>query len=341
MNSDGKPVPLRCVLMTISMGVLLVLLSACPACTHKNRGSKFEDTIVTALPSPEIPVLTPPQKTDTTVEKISRKGTGEQTPKLSPKYSWLLFLKHADREAKNKRRGHEDSSQNHHTGPIGPPAPSRHHNQAINHVSREKKLSQFLQLLSDILVKQKDGDHLPPTVLPAKVLAAFTCRTIGDILVDAGEMKELQNYQRLLLEGSFYRSAGLNLTSGRYTAPFTGLYAFYARLRIEPRSAQGSDGFSACDALYPVPLPGKFVLAAKSQFHQQGGCRYNYIEWSIVHPGRPIRVTFLGEQDGFLARAGEGVRFQRRALRTVILLLFLIKLRGDIHDTQDPLYFII
>ncbi|XP_077149096.1 erythroferrone [Ranitomeya variabilis] len=233
MNSDGKPVPLRCVLMTISMGVLLVLLSACPACTHKNRGSKFEDTIVTALPSPGIPVLTPPQKTDTTVEKISRKGTGEQTPKLSPKYSWLLFLKHADREAKNKRRGHEDFSQNHHTGPIGPPAPSRHHSQAINHVSREKKLSQFLQLLSDILVKQKDGDHLPPTVLPAKVLAAFTCRTIGDILVDAGEMKELQNYQRLLLEGSFYRGAGLNLTSGRYTAPFTGLYAFYARLQID------------------------------------------------------------------------------------------------------------
>ncbi|XP_073437329.1 adipolin-like [Dendrobates tinctorius] len=230
MNADGKPVPLRCVLMTISMGVLLVLLSACPACTHRNRGSKFEDTIITPLPSPDI---TPPQKTDTTVEKISRKGTGENTPKLSPKYSWLFFLKHADREAKNKRRGHEDSSRNHHTGPIGPPAPSWHHNQAINHVSREKKLSQFLQLLSDMLVKQKDRDHLPPTVLPAKVLAAFTCRTVGDILVDAGEMKEIQNYQKPLLEGSFYRGAGLNLTSGRYTAPFTGLYAFYARLQID------------------------------------------------------------------------------------------------------------
>ncbi|KAM4040211.1 erythroferrone [Anomaloglossus baeobatrachus] len=236
MNADGKPVPLRCVLMTISMGVLLVLLSACPACTHKNKGSKFEDTTVTVLPSLEIPALTPPQKTDNTAEKISRRGTGAQTSKLSPKYSWLFFLKNSDREAKNKRRGHDDSLRNHHPGPIGPPAPSRHQSHPINHISREKKLSQFLQLLSDVLVKQKDGEHLHgslPTMLPAKVLAAFTCRTVSDILVESGEMKELQNYQRPLLEGSFYRGAGLNLTSGRYTAPFTGLYAFYARLQID------------------------------------------------------------------------------------------------------------
>lgn len=237
MNADGKPVPLRCVLMTISMGVLLVLLGACPACTHKNKGPKFEDTTVTVLPSFGTPVLTPPQETDTTVEKILRKGTGAQTPKLSPKYSWLFFLKHADREAKSKRRGHEDSLRKHHSGPIGSPAPSRHHSHPINHASREKKLSQFLQLLIDVLVKKKDGKHFlapgsTPTVLPSKVQAAFTCKTIGDIRVESGEIEELQNYQRPLLEGSFYRGAGLNLTSGRYTAPFTGLYAFFARLQI-------------------------------------------------------------------------------------------------------------
>ncbi|XP_075717453.1 erythroferrone [Rhinoderma darwinii] len=238
MNADGKPVPLRCVLMTISMGVLLVLLSACPACTHKNKGSKFEDTSVTVLPSLGIPVLTPPQKTDST-EKVLGKGTGAQTPKLSPKYSWLYFLKHSDREAKNKRRGHEDSLRNQHSGPIGPPAPSRHHNHH-HHVSRDKKLSQFLQLLSDVLVKRKDGEHFlapesSPPVPPSKVLAAFTCKTSNDIHLERGEMKELQNYQRPLLEGSFYRGAGLNLTSGRYTAPFTGLYAFFARLQIDSK----------------------------------------------------------------------------------------------------------
>lgn len=236
MNADGKPVPLRCVLMTITMGVLLVLLGACPACTHKNRGSKFEDTSITVLPSLGTPVLTPPQETNTTFEKFLRKGTGAHTPKLSPKNSWLFFLKHSDREAKSKRRGHEDSLRKHHSGPIGSPAPSRHHSHPINHVSREKKLSQFLQLLIDVLVK-KDGKHYlapgsTPTVLPSKVHAAFTCKTISDIQVEAGEMKELQNYQRPLLEGSFYRGAGLNLTSGRYTAPFTGLYAFFARLQI-------------------------------------------------------------------------------------------------------------
>ncbi|KAG9494372.1 hypothetical protein GDO78_001952 [Eleutherodactylus coqui] len=95
--------------MTISMGVLLVLLSACPACTHKNRGSKLEDISNTASPSAEIPMLTPPHTSDTTVEKVLRKGTGAQTSKLSPRYSWLFFLRHSDREGKSKRKGHEDS----------------------------------------------------------------------------------------------------------------------------------------------------------------------------------------------------------------------------------------
>ncbi|XP_069830007.1 adipolin-like [Dendropsophus ebraccatus] len=240
MNTDGKPVPLRCVLMTISMGILLVLLSACPACTHKNRGPKFEDTSITVLPSLRIPPFTSPQNNNTTVEKVLRKGTEAQSPKLSPKYSWLFFLKNSDREAKNKRKGHEDSWRNHHSGPVGPPAPSRHNNHHINHVFRERKLSQFLQLLSDILLKQKDGENAltpesPSPVLPSKVLAAFTCRTDSDIHVEPGIIKELQNYQRPLLEGSFYRGAGLNVTSGRYTAPVTGLYAFFARLRIEPQ----------------------------------------------------------------------------------------------------------
>ncbi|XP_056420630.1 erythroferrone [Hyla sarda] len=240
MNADGKPVPLRCVLMTISMGVL-VLLSACPACTHKNRGSKFEDTSSTVLPSMKIPVLTPPQQNnDTTVGKILRKGTEEQPPKVSPKYSWLFFLKHSDREAKHKRRGHEDSWRNHHSGPVGSPAPSRHHSHHTKHNSREKKLSQFLQLLSNVLLKQKDGElsltpPSSPSVLPSKVQAAFTCKTVSDIHVEPGEIVEVQNYQRPLLEGSFYRGAGLNVTSGRYTAPFTGLYAFSARLRIDFR----------------------------------------------------------------------------------------------------------
>ncbi|KAG8580637.1 hypothetical protein GDO81_007374 [Engystomops pustulosus] len=232
MNADAKPVPLRCVLMTITMGVLLVLLSACPACTHKNRGSKFEDTSITVSPSFGIPVLTPPEKSDPTVEKVLRKETGAQTHKLSPKYSWLFFLKNSDREVKHKRRGHEDSLRNHHSGPIGAPAPSRHH--PINHISREKKLSQFLKLLSDALLRQKDGDHYPsPSVLPAKVPAAFTCRSVSDIPVESGETMEIQNYHRPLSEGSFYRGAGLNVTSGRYTAPFTGLYLFFAKLQID------------------------------------------------------------------------------------------------------------
>ncbi|KAM3929986.1 erythroferrone-like [Leptodactylus fuscus] len=308
MNADGRPVPLRCVLMTISMGVLLVLLSACPACTHKNRGPKFEDTSVTILPSLRIPILTPPQKTDITVEKMLRKGTGAPTPKMSPKYSWLYFLKHSDREAKHKRRGPEDL-RNHHSGP---PAHSRHHSHPINHVSREKKLSQFLQLLSDVLLKQNNGDHFPATgasspVLPAKVQAAFTCKTISDIHVESGEMKELQNYQRPLGEGSFYRGAGLNLTSGRYTAPFTGLYVFFARLQIDFQThAQHRDplGFLRVQLCILSLCQENLSLQQINSFNSsQGGAMITLNGILYIQAGQYVSLFLENRMDSWLVLA--------------------------------------
>ncbi|XP_075057818.1 erythroferrone-like isoform X2 [Mixophyes fleayi] len=229
MDAEGKPIPLRCVLMTISMGVLLVLLSAGPACTHKNRGSKFQDQSVTILPSLGIPVLTAPQETGSTLDQPVKKVSAVQSPPWPPRLSWLMFLKHSDRGEKSKRKHHRP-------GPIGPPAPPRHLSHPLNHVLREKKLHQLLQLLIDGLLRQKDGEYTADyghttAKLPSKLHAAFSCKTTSDIHLEPGNMREL--YQRPHLEGSFYRGSGLNLTSGRYTAPFTGLYAFFASLHID------------------------------------------------------------------------------------------------------------
>ncbi|XP_077344627.1 erythroferrone isoform X1 [Lithobates pipiens] len=230
MDADGKPIPLRCVLMTISMGVLLVLLCAGPACTHKNRGTKFQEISVTVLPSLGSPELTPPQERDFTSELTDKKK-----PPWHPRYSWLMF---SDHDAKTRRKGQEESKRHHHAGPIGAPAPPRHHSHTVNHVLREKKLSQFLQLLSDVLLRQKDGENTSsykrtPTISPAKMHIAFTCKTRSDIHVEPGELREIQLYKMSHLEGSFYRGAGLNLTNGRYTAPYTGLYTFFARLHVD------------------------------------------------------------------------------------------------------------
>ncbi|XP_018430114.1 PREDICTED: erythroferrone-like [Nanorana parkeri] len=230
MDAHGKPIPLRCLLMTISMGVLLVLLCAGPACTHKNRGPKFQDASATVLPSQGIPVLTPPKGRDSTSDMTDKKR-----PPWPSSYTWLMFSDHAE---KTKRKRQEESLRQHHSGPVGAPAPPKHQSHPVNHVLREKKLSQFLQLLSDALLKRKDGENTSnykraPAIPPAKVHIAFTCKTSSDIHVDPGKLKELQLYEMSHLEGSFYRGAGLNLTSGRYTAPYTGLYAFFARLHID------------------------------------------------------------------------------------------------------------
>ncbi|CAI9533292.1 unnamed protein product [Staurois parvus] len=54
----------------------------------------------------------------------------------------------SDHAAKTKRKGQEESIRHHHSGPYGAPAPPRHQSHTVNHVLREKKLSQFLQLLT-------------------------------------------------------------------------------------------------------------------------------------------------------------------------------------------------
>ncbi|KAM4694371.1 erythroferrone [Discoglossus pictus] len=236
MGVAYKPVPLRCVLMTISMGVLLILLCAGPACTHKNRGSKGASS--TIFPVLRIPVLTaPPEDGATVTVKPTQKLP--QSPHLPwpPRESWLLFLKNSDRPASIKKKGQESMLKYRRPGPIGPPAPPRHHGHHVNPTTQGKRIHRLLQLLRELLQKKQseelntEHEH-PLDFLPSKVHAAFICRTMMDTNVEPGEQKEMQLYQLPEEEGSFSRGAGLNLTSGQYTAPFCGLYSFTARLLI-------------------------------------------------------------------------------------------------------------
>ncbi|CAI9533291.1 unnamed protein product [Staurois parvus] len=108
----------------------------------------------------------------------------------------------SDHAAKTKRKGQEESIRHHHSGPYGAPAPPRHQSHTVNHVLREKKLSQFLQLLTDALLRKKVGENTSsykrtPTISPAKVHIAFTCKTCSDIHVEPGERRELQVYKMI------------------------------------------------------------------------------------------------------------------------------------------------
>ncbi|XP_061861747.1 erythroferrone [Colius striatus] len=65
-----------------------------------------------------------------------------------------------------------------------------------------------------------------------RVAAAFQCRTRENISVAQRARQELRLYYTPERERTFQRGSGLNLTSGHYTAPVAGYYAFTATLHI-------------------------------------------------------------------------------------------------------------
>uniref|UniRef100_A0A8C3DE91 Erythroferrone n=1 Tax=Corvus moneduloides TaxID=1196302 RepID=A0A8C3DE91_CORMO len=79
-----------------------------------------------------------------------------------------------------------------------------------------------------------------------RVEAAFHCQTREDIAVQQKMWQELGLFYIPEREGMFHRGPGLNLTSGQYTAPIAGYYAFTTTLHIvcrEPRrKGQGCRG---------------------------------------------------------------------------------------------------
>ncbi|XP_053316733.1 erythroferrone isoform X2 [Spea bombifrons] len=189
------------------------------------------DVLVTGLPFLYIPVPTPPHTDDPAGVSPTQKVTVVQRPPWPPRESWLLFLRHSDRTPSTKKKGEEDHLRSRRPGPIGPPAPPKH-NSHSNTVSHEKRVHQFLRLLSE-LVRRQNGKHTTGQGRSETVPAAFTCKTEQDTNLDPEAHMELRLYHQPKLEGSFHRGSGFSLTSGQYTAPISGIYIFTARLVID------------------------------------------------------------------------------------------------------------
>ncbi|TKC42901.1 hypothetical protein EI555_019427 [Monodon monoceros] len=171
--------------------------------------------------------------------------------------TWLNFVRRPDDGASKKRcRGQDKKSR----GPPGPPGPPG------AEVAQEAVLREFQGMLKEATERRSSaplGPPLPEGTGRWLVSEAFHCRLKGPVLVDKRTLVELQGFQavsgrasaRLGVEGedsdsvartpllsfqpaaqgAFLRGSGLSLASGRFTAPVTAIFQFFANLHVGER----------------------------------------------------------------------------------------------------------
>ncbi|NXH49267.1 ADIPL protein, partial [Dicaeum eximium] len=167
-----------------------------------------------------------------------------------PRRTWISFVHRPDDGPGSKRRCKgKDKKLRGLVGPPGPPGPQGPPGAPGAEVTREVLLQEFKEILKEAMEQRASlaqPSQLPPLLLsleeiPARrrLEEAFHCQLKGQVLVDKKTLVELQNFQSPLAKGAFLRGTGLNLATGRFTAPVGGIYQFSANVHIElsePRS---------------------------------------------------------------------------------------------------------
>ncbi|KAM6304946.1 erythroferrone-like [Aegotheles albertisi] len=80
--------------------------------------------------------------------------------------------------------------------------------------------------------EERSSEGNPQAASHHRVVAAFRCRTRENVSVEQRARQELRLYYIPDREAMFHRGSGLDLTSGKYTAPVAGYYTFTATLHI-------------------------------------------------------------------------------------------------------------
>uniref|UniRef100_A0A8C7EB14 Adipolin n=1 Tax=Nothoprocta perdicaria TaxID=30464 RepID=A0A8C7EB14_NOTPE len=152
-----------------------------------------------------------------------------------PRRTWISFVHRPDDGNTSKRRCKGKDKKL--VGPPGAPGAE---------VTREVLLQEFKDILKEAIERRASlaisahPSQLPPLLLSLEEVAphrrieeAFHCQLKGQVVVDKKTLVELQNFQSPLAKGAFLRGIGLNLATGRFTAPVSGIYQFSANIHVD------------------------------------------------------------------------------------------------------------
>ncbi|XP_069466194.1 adipolin isoform X1 [Ambystoma mexicanum] len=164
-----------------------------------------------------------------------------------PRETWMRFVHRPDdgNNSKKKCKG-KDKKLRGLIGPPGPPGPQGPPGPPGAEVTQDVLLQEFKEMIKEAAEHRASAatpeltSELPP-LLPIledvspyrRVEEAFHCKLKGPVLVDKKTLVELQNFQTPLAKGAFLRGSGMNLATGRFTAPISGIYQFSANVHID------------------------------------------------------------------------------------------------------------
>ncbi|XP_077583488.1 adipolin [Stigmatopora nigra] len=224
---------------------LVVVLAVCwTYCIHDGVEAKKER---------KKPKETPLQHTETYNATLSNSEEESGLPKVSdnqrvdPLGSWMDFVKRPvdNFPAKCRKRKRPLPGP---PGPPGPPGLQGPPGSPGAEVTQEVLLQEFKEMIKEATERRAMAVDRHPTSsqLPMALLTlqdgmtsyrrieeAFHCKLKGPVVVDKKTLVELQNFQTPPAKGAFLRGAGMDQSTGRFTAPITGIYQFSANVHID------------------------------------------------------------------------------------------------------------
>ncbi|KAM9033396.1 adipolin [Sarcophilus harrisii] len=164
-------------------------------------------------------------------------------PELSDAHkTWLNFVRRPDEGAPRKKCKGKDKRLRGLTGPPGPPGPAGPPGPPGAEVTQEALLQEFKYMLKEATERRAAMEALAqPSQRPLdaivapyrRVEEAFHCKLKAQLVIDKKTLMELHSFQAPLAKGAFLRGSGLNLSTGRFTAPVSGIYQFSANVHID------------------------------------------------------------------------------------------------------------
>uniref|UniRef100_A0A8C3ND58 Adipolin n=1 Tax=Geospiza parvula TaxID=87175 RepID=A0A8C3ND58_GEOPR len=186
-------------------------------------------------------------------EEQPKVGLASYAQLTDPRRTWISFVHRPDDGSSSKRRCKGKDKKLVGFGPPGAPGAE---------VTREVLLQEFKEILKEAmehrasLAVSAQPSQLPPLLLSLeeapsqrRVQEAFHCKLKGQVPVDKKTLVELQNFQSPVAKGAFLRGSGLNLATGRFTAPMGGIYQFSANIHIDHSELKSKAQLRARDSV--------------------------------------------------------------------------------------------